>query len=74
MHGEKEKSTYTGKNKQEKAGFLSHDITCHCQHVYKHFLCYTVVKICLTKNIERKKNERIQGRTSRRRLIHSPTI
>ena len=33
--GEKEKGTYTGKNKQEKAGSLSHYTTCHSQAVYK---------------------------------------
>ena len=38
------------------------------------FLCYTVVEISLTKNIERKKEEQIQGRTSRRRLILNPMI
>ena len=38
------------------------------------FLCYTVVEISLTKNIERKKKERIQGRTNRRRLILNPSI
>ena len=34
MHGEKAKWTYTGKNKQEKAGSLSHNTTYHCQSVY----------------------------------------
>ena len=38
------------------------------------FLCYTVVEISLTKNMERKKKEQIQGRTNRRRLIFNPTI
>ena len=33
------------------------------------FQCYTVVEISLTKSMERKKKEQIQGRTSRRRLI-----
>ena len=37
-------------------------------------LCYTVVEISLTKNIEREKKEQIQGRTNRRRLILNPTI
>ena len=37
-------------------------------------LCYTVVEISLTKNIEREKKEQIQGRTNRRRLIFNPTI
>ena len=38
------------------------------------FLCYTVVEISLTKNMERKKNEQIQGRTNRRRLILNPMV
>ena len=38
------------------------------------FLCYAVVEISLTKNIERKKKEQIQGRTNRRRLILNPMI
>ena len=38
------------------------------------FLSYTVVDISLTKNIDRKKKEQIQGRTNRRRLILNPTI
>ena len=38
------------------------------------FLCYTVVEISLTKNIERKKKEQIQERTNRRRLILDPKI
>ena len=38
------------------------------------FLCYTFVEISLTKNMERKKKELIQGRTNRRRLILNPTI
>ena len=38
------------------------------------FLSYTVVEISLTKNMERKKKEQIQGRTNRRRLILDPTI
>ena len=33
------------------------------------FLCYTVVEMTLTKNMERKKKEQIQGRTSRRRQL-----
>ena len=35
MHGEEEKCTYTGKNKQEMAGSLSQDTTCHWQPVYQ---------------------------------------
>ena len=38
------------------------------------FLSKMVVQICLTKNLERKKKEQIQGRTSRRRSIFNPTI
>ena len=33
-----------------------------------------VVEISLTKNLERKKKEQIQGRTNRRRPIFNPTI
>ena len=33
--GEKEKRTNIGKNKLEKAQFQFHDITCHCEPVYK---------------------------------------
>ena len=33
-----------------------------------------VVEISLTKNLERKKKEQIQGRTNKRRLIFNPTI
>ena len=60
MHGEKAKWTYTGKNKQEKAGFISHNTTCHCQSVHKiwTFWVYTVMEISLTKNMERKKNNK----------------
>ena len=32
------------------------------------------MKISLTKNLERKKKEKIQGRTNRRRLIFNPTM
>ena len=32
------------------------------------------MKISLTKNLERKKKEQIQGRTNRRRLIFNPTL
>ena len=38
------------------------------------FLCYTVVEISLTKNMERKKKEQIQGRINRRRPVLNPTI
>ena len=38
------------------------------------FLCYTVVEIFLTKNMERKKKEQIQRRTNRRWLILYPMI
>ena len=31
--GEKEKRTNIGKNKQEKAHFQSHNLTCHCEPV-----------------------------------------
>ena len=33
--GEKEKRTYTRKNKQEKTGSQPHDATCLCLHVYQ---------------------------------------
>ena len=33
-----------------------------------------VVEISLTKNLERKKKEQIQGRTNRRMPIYNPTI
>ena len=38
------------------------------------FLCYTVVEISLTKNMERKKKEQIKVRTNRKRIILNPTI
>ena len=33
--GEKEKITNVRKNKQDKAGYLSHDTTCRCYSVYQ---------------------------------------
>ena len=33
--GEKEKNINTGKNKQEKAHFQSHDTTCRCKPAYQ---------------------------------------
>ena len=38
------------------------------------FLSLTVVKISLTKNLERKKKEQTKGRTNRRMPICNPTI
>ena len=38
------------------------------------FLSLTVVEISLTKNLERKKEEQIKGRTNRRNPICNPTI
>ena len=38
------------------------------------FLCYKVKEISLTKIMERKKKEQIQGRTKRTMLILNPTI
>ena len=58
--GEKEKWTYTGKNNQEKAGFLSNYTTCHCQSVYKIWtFCVTQLRRYLWRKIcrERKKNK-----------------
>ena len=34
LHGKKERITKIRKNKQDKAGYLSHDTTCHCYSVY----------------------------------------
>ena len=38
------------------------------------FLSYKVVEISLTKNLERKKKEQIEGRTNRKRPIFNSTI
>ena len=53
MHAENEKKN-TGKNKQDKAGSLSHGIFCKPN---MNVLSYIVVEISFTKNVERKKQE-----------------
>ena len=59
MHGEnekKKKKNNTGKNKQDKAGSLAHDIFC-TPNMYVLPYIVTVVEISFTKNVERKKQE-----------------
>ena len=78
-NGRKENWTNTGKNKQEKTGFQSHDTTSHHQPAYQRWAFYLVWLMGnlwrkISSSMEGKKIGQIKGQISRRRLVFNPTI
>ena len=75
MHGEKEKCIYTEKNIQRRlVPYPTIPLSLLKCISNMNILCCTVVEITLTKNLEKKKKEQKQGRTSRKRPILNPAI
>ena len=74
MHGEKKNIYWEEQRVEGRFSIPEYDLSLStCIHNIN-FLCYTVVEISLTKNMERKKMEQIQGRINRRRPVLNPTI